>query len=79
MREIIDHKTGAKRWEEVPPELEEGEKEVIWINQDESLFYVNDDAGGTWLEADKNYIEIKGKQVHLTPHTVLLPSSFHSP
>ena len=60
VHEIIDHKTGIKRWEEVPPELEEGEKEVIWINQDESLFYANDDAGGTWLEADKNYIEMKG-------------------
>ena len=43
VREIIDPKTGDKRWEEVPPELLEGEREVIWINQDESLFYANDD------------------------------------
>ena len=39
VREIIDVETGVKSWQEVPPELEEGEREVIWINQDESLCY----------------------------------------
>ena len=39
VREIIDVETGVKSWQELPPELEEGEREVIWINQDESLCY----------------------------------------
>ena len=79
VREIIDPETGDKRWEEVSPELLEGEREVIWVNQDESLCYANDDAGGTWLEEDKNYIEMKGNQVHRTlfyshVHLIIQPS-----
>ena len=61
VREVIDVETGVKTWEEIPPTLNEGEREVIWLNQDESLFYANDDAGGMWCEADKNYIAVKGK------------------
>ena len=61
VREVIDAETGEKTWEEIPPTLYEGEREVIWLNQDESLFYANDDAGGMWGEADKNYIAVKGE------------------
>ena len=60
MREVTNADTGETTWEELPPELEEGEREVIWLNQDESLFYANDDAGGMWCEVGKSYIAVKG-------------------
>ena len=60
VREMINTETGETTWEEFPPELEQGEREVIWLNQDESLFYCNDDAGGMWCESGKNYIKVKG-------------------
>lgn len=70
--QIIDADTGVKSWIEDPPDLREGEREVIWINQDESLFYATDDAGGTWQEKDKNYIQLKGLSVR-----VLLKNSYY--
>ena len=60
MREVVNAETGVSEWEEMPPDLQEGEREVIWVNQDESLFYANDDAGGMWCEDGKNYIAVKG-------------------
>ena len=47
VREVIDAETNVKNCQEIPPDLREGEREMIWVNQDESLFYVNDDAVGT--------------------------------
>ena len=61
VREVISVETGEKSWEEVPPDLLPGEREIIWINQDESLFYANDDAGGMWCAVGKNYIKVKGQ------------------
>ena len=68
MREVTNVETGEKTWEESPPDLLPGEREVIWINQDESLFYANDDAGGMWCENGKNYIAVKGQgeKVHVS-------------
>ena len=65
---VIDVETGTKSWVEIPPELAEGEREVIWVNQDESLFYANDDDFGMWCELKKKYIGPKGKgpKVHLS-------------
>ena len=68
MREVTNVDTGETTWEEIPPDLKEGEREVIWVNQDESLFYANDDAGGMWCEIGKNYIAVKGQgdKVHIS-------------
>ena len=68
MREVIDVETGTKTWKEVPPDLDEGEREVIWVNQDESLFYANDADCGMWCEDNKRYIAPKGRgpKVHLS-------------
>lgn len=42
-RAVFDDQTDT--WRMVRPELKEGEKEVVIINQDECLCFENDDSG----------------------------------
>merc|ERR1711871_419416 len=48
-------------WKSVQPELLPGEKQVIVINQDESIFWVLDNDTGVWLKYGSGQQREKGK------------------
>lgn len=68
MREVVDVSDGTRSWQEVPPTLFDDEVEIIWVNQDESLFYATEGDSGMWVQKGKSYIKPKGKgpKLHLS-------------
>ena len=53
--------------------LEEGEKKLVFVTQDESTFYANDDKDTLWMSKDENYIRKKG------PGSSIMVSEFQCP
>lgn len=52
---------GEPIWKSVEPELLPGERQVIFINQDESGFWVLDNDTGVWLKYGSGQQREKGK------------------
>lgn len=65
-RQEYNEVTGS--WRNIDPDLTGGAKEVVFINQDETIIYENDDKGGTWLPEGKAQFRPKGngKKLHVS-------------
>jgi len=63
--------SGDSMDEVTPPVLTEGQKRVVIIVQDESIFYTNDSILLSWLVVDETYIKPKsnGQSQHVSAFT----------
>ncbi|EIN06656.1 hypothetical protein PUNSTDRAFT_72602 [Punctularia strigosozonata HHB-11173 SS5] len=54
--------------ESIPPKLNPGEKEHVWIAQDETIFHTNEYRRRMWLKADQQPIKKKGngRAIHVS-------------
>ena len=61
MYEGAYNRNGEPIWTSVELELAPGERQVIFINQDESIFWVLDNDTGVWLKYGSGQQREKGK------------------
>ncbi|KAG2191293.1 hypothetical protein INT47_005117 [Mucor saturninus] len=71
--EKMDFYAGENEENILEPELEDGEKKLVFVTQDESTFYANDGKNDLWLEDGENHIRKKG------PGSSIMISEFQCP
>ncbi len=54
--------SGDIKDELLPPNLQHGDSEVVWVTHDESIFYANDDDDKGWYEKAHPDLFKKGKR-----------------
>ena len=71
--EKMDFYTGENEENILEPTLEDGDKKLVFVTQDESTFYANDGKNDLWLEDGENHIRKKG------PGSSIMISEFQCP
>ncbi|KAG2206290.1 hypothetical protein INT47_007304 [Mucor saturninus] len=71
--EKMDFYSGENEENILEPTLEDGDKKLVFVTQDESTFYADDSKNDLWLEDGENHIRKKG------PGSSIMISEFQCP